>query len=229
MENKTLVSVIIPVFNCENYLEEAIESVLAQTYQTFEIIVVDDGSTDESAEVVKRFGPPVRYYYQPNAGTGAARNRGVSLAQGGFLAFLDADDVWLKKKLELQISAFVTNPDSEIVFGHVKQFYSPDLSIRLRKKIRCTPELVPGYLPSTMLIKRKAFDRVGLFGNRWLVGEDMSWILHAKEQKLRMIMLPELLYLRRLHENNKGITHRQFNRQRVQIIKASLDRRRRGA
>ena len=77
-----------------------------------------------------------------------------------------------------------------------------------------------------MLIKREAFSRVGKFESKWQVGEDMSWILRAKEQALRTILLPELLYMRRLHENNKGITLRQFNQQRVQILKASLDRRR---
>ncbi len=96
-----LVSVIIPVYNYDRYLGEAIESALGQTYQHLEVIVVDDGSTDQSGEVARSFaGRGVRYCHQVHAGIGPARNRGVELAQGEFLAFLDADDRWPLEKLE---------------------------------------------------------------------------------------------------------------------------------
>src|SRR5687768_16816995 len=102
----TSISAILPVFNGGLYLAEAIESVLAQTYQPAEVIVIDDGSTDITGEIVKRFGDVVQYSTQPNSGAGAARNRGVQLAHGEFLAFLDADDLWLKNKLTDQMQAF---------------------------------------------------------------------------------------------------------------------------
>src|SRR5436305_1029668 len=92
--NQPMISVIIPVYNGERYLGEAIESVLAQSYHWLEIILVDDGSTDGSATVAKQFSPAVQVVRQPNLGAGAARNRGIALAQGEFLAFLDADDLW---------------------------------------------------------------------------------------------------------------------------------------
>ena len=105
MQDKPLVSAIIPVYNCERYLAEAIESVLAQTYRPIGIIVVDDGSTDGSADVAKSFtDPQVRYFYQPNSGQGAARNQGTNLARGSFFTFLDADDLWTDNKLELQLA-----------------------------------------------------------------------------------------------------------------------------
>jgi glycosyltransferase involved in cell wall biosynthesis len=226
MKSKPVISVIIPVYNGEKYLAEAIESVLAQTYRPIEVIVVDDGSTDGSADVAKDFVPLVQYCFQPNGGTGAARNRGIDLARGSFFAFLDADDILVKDKLTLQMAAFDANPDVDIVFGHVKQFYSPELNESMKNKIRCPAEPMPGSLPYTMLIKRGAFFRVGLFETHWQVGQDVSWVLRATEQRLNMIMLPDLVYMRRLHENNKGITKRQFITQRVQILKASLDRRR---
>src|SRR5436853_749734 len=105
MTMPSLVSVIIPVYNCEQYLAEAIQSVLAQTHPTIELIVVDDGSTDNSAAVAKSFAV-VRYVFQRQGGPGAARNRGISLARGSFLAFLDADDVWVAGKLTRQLAAF---------------------------------------------------------------------------------------------------------------------------
>jgi glycosyltransferase involved in cell wall biosynthesis len=227
MDISPLVSIIVPVYNGEKYLSEAIDSILSQTYHPTEIIIVDDGSTDGSAEIAQRFSSPVKYCYQTNAGTGAARNRGIELAQGSFFAFLDADDIWLQDKLKIQMAAFYDNPETEIVFGYVKQFYSPELDDGTRSKLRCTDEAMRGFLPCTMLIKREAFYKVGLFETNWRLGQDVSWIMRAREQGLRQVMLPHLVYMRRLHKNNKGITHRQFSRDRVRILKASLDRRRR--
>jgi len=105
MKQNPLISVIIPVYNGERYLAEAIESALAQTWEPVEIIIVDDGSTDGSADVASRFASSVKYDLQPHAGPGAARNRGARLARGDYLAFLDADDLWLKEKLKLQMAA----------------------------------------------------------------------------------------------------------------------------
>jgi glycosyltransferase involved in cell wall biosynthesis len=221
-----LISIIIPVYNGEKYLFEAIDSILAQTYYPVEIILIDDGSTDGSAEIAKRFSPAVKYCYQRNAGTGAARNRGLELAQGSFFAFLDADDVWLRDKLAIQMAVFYGNPETDVVFGYVKQFYSPELDEVTRSRLRCTDEAMPGFLPCTMLIKRKAFFQVGLFETDWRLGQDVSWIMRARERGLRAVMVPDVVYMRRLHKNNKGITHRQFSEDRVRIVKASLDRRR---
>src|SRR5687768_9695612 len=122
-----LVSVIVPVHQGERYLGEAVESVLAQTYAPIELIVVDDGSTDRSADIARGFGPVVRYVYQVNAGQSAARNHGVRLARGPLLAFLDDDDSWSPGKLALQVAALASDPCLEAVFGHVRQFVSPDL------------------------------------------------------------------------------------------------------
>lgn len=226
MAKKLLVSVIIPVYNCRQYLSEAIESALAQTIRPAEIIVVDDGSTDGSADVAKQFTPDVHYCFQPNSGTGAARNKGIDLARGDFFSFLDADDLWSSNKLAVQSAAFSTNPCIDAVFGHVQQFHSPELAESEKNNIHCPGGLMPGCLPYAMLIKRAAFFRVGLFETNWRVGQDVSWIMRAKELGLQMLMLPDLVYSRRLHKKNKGITHRQFMIDRVRILKASLDRRR---
>lgn len=179
-----LVSVIMPVHNGEKYLSEAIESILAQDYRPIEVILIDDGSTDGTSEIARSFSPMVKYWYQANAGTGAARNRGVELAQGSFFAFLDADDLWLPDKLTIQMAAFSDNSETEAVFGHVKQFYSPELDDVAKNKLRCPDETMPRFLPCTILIKREAFFRVGLFETHWLLGQDMSWILRAREQGL---------------------------------------------
>lgn len=223
---KPLISVILPVFNGEKYLAEAIESVRNQSYRPLEFIIVDDGSTDDTAKVAASFGSSLRYNYQQNAGTGAARNNGVEAATGDFFAFVDADDLWTENKLTVQMNTFSDNPEIEAVFGHVKQFLSPDLDEESKKRLFCPAEIMPGELPSTMLIKRESFFRVGLFEENWQVGQDVSWILRARELGIRTMMLPDLIYMRRLHKNNKGITHRKFINDRVKILKAHLDSKR---
>lgn len=220
-DQSCLVSVIIPVFNGESFVADAIQSVLAQTYEPVEIIVIDDGSTDGSAAVIKQF-PAVQYIFQPKAGISVARNRGVEQAQGAFFAFLDADDVWGEEKLTLQTAAFSNNPNLDIVFGHVKQFrgkFVPGMRVT-------NSDLMAGHIPSTMLIKREAFFRVGLFETNWKMGEFASWYLRSLEQGLEKFMLPDLVAWRRLHDTNNGIQQRESIIDYVHLLKASLDRRR---
>ena len=226
MDNKNLISVIIPVYNCERYLAEAIESVLGQTYRPVEVIIIDDGSTDRTAEVALRYEPQITYFFQPNAGSSAARNQGVRMSNGSYLAFHDADDIWVINKLALQMQVFHDDPQVDAVFGHVKQFYSPDLDEETRKRIICQENLMPGYLSTTMLIKREAFLRVGFFQTQWEIGEEMNWIIRAREVGLNMVLLPDLLFYRRLHAKNKGLLLKDKQHQRLHILKAALDRRR---
>lgn len=220
-----LVSVIIPTFNRESYLKEAIFSVLNQTLLPSEIIVVDDGSTDNTAEIVKQF-PSVRYYCQAKCGAAAARNQGVELAQGNFLAFLDSDDLWDKDKLAWQLSAFEANPDLDAVFGHIQQFHSPELDEIARRKIKIPVEVMPGYHVGTMMIRREAFLRVGFFDTELRVGEFIAWYIRAADMGLKTIMLPEVVMHRRLHDTNLGISQRVARTDFARILKASLDRKR---
>src|SRR5215831_7065603 len=157
------VSVIIPVYNCEKYVADAIQSVLNQTYQNLEIIVVDDGSTDHSAQVVRSFQPTVQYFHQPNQGMGAARNYGISLAKGDYFSFLDADDLWTPNKIRMQISVLAQAPELDLISGHVQQFYSPDLPEDLRADIHCPSQPIPAHVVPAMLIRRESFFRVGMF------------------------------------------------------------------
>jgi glycosyltransferase involved in cell wall biosynthesis len=226
MNTQPLVSIIIPVYNCEKYLKASIESVLAQNYQHREIIVIDDGSTDNSAEVAKSFGSLLSYYTQENSGTAVARNHGIKLAKGDFLAFLDADDLWLENKLELQISALINQPSLDGVFGQVQNFFSPDLSEDLKKRLYCSDELMAGYIPSALLIKQDSFSQVGLFSTQWKLAEFADWMIRAKEVNLKLLNLPNLVVKRRIHSNNKGIDKRQHKIEYAQILKLFLDRQR---
>jgi glycosyltransferase involved in cell wall biosynthesis len=224
--NPPLVSVIIPVYNCDRYLAEAIESVLAQTYRSIEIIVIDDGSTDNSATVAASFGSLVRYYFHQNSGLGASRNRGIELANGEFCAFVDSDDLWTEDKLSLQMAAFDANPQLDIVFGLVQQFISPELDENIQSLIHCPSAPMAGLSCLSMLIKRATFYQVGLFETGWKLGEFIDWYAKAIEQDLVSYTLPKLVAKRRLHDANMGISDRHHRGDYVRIIKAALDRRR---
>jgi glycosyltransferase involved in cell wall biosynthesis len=221
-----LVSVIVAVYNGEMHLAETIESVISQSYPRMEIIIIDDGSIDGSGKVAQGFVPFVRYYYQPNGGIAAGWNRGVELAAGDFIAFNGADDLWTTNKIQSQMDVFKRDPMLDMVFGHVKQFHSPELTDEEKKRIWCPDELMPGVSAGTMLIKRESFFRVGLFDTKWLRGIFNDWYLRATELGLRTHMMPDLLMWRRLHRENHGIVNRDKSLDYVRMIKASLDRRR---
>jgi glycosyltransferase involved in cell wall biosynthesis len=228
IENEPLVSVIIPVYNCEQYLAEAIDSVLAQTYHSIEIIVIDDGSTDGSSGVARRFAS-VQYCFQQQGGIGAARNLGIESAHGSFLAFLDADDRWVENKLELQMKVLDQIPELDFVLGQARQLHSAEWGKGIREKSCPKDQLMPGYVAGTMLIRRDSFQRVGRFKTDCQVGEFMDWCLRARESDLIMKMLPELVLWRRLHQTNQGILQRKARTDYASVLKASLDRRRAAA
>jgi glycosyltransferase involved in cell wall biosynthesis len=222
------VSVLIPAFNAERYLGEAIESALGQTRAPFELIVLDDGSSDRTAEVARTFGDGIRYERQENEGIGGARNRCMELARGEYLAFLDADDRWERDKLALQLEAMCSSIRPDIVFGRVRHFVSPELPAEERARIACPPEAAPGYLPSAMLASRDVFERVGRFATDLHVGEFIDWMARARGRGLRELMLDETVLRRRLHDANQGVRHRDRRGDFAHVLKASLDRRRAG-
>lgn len=220
------VSAIIPVFQGERYLEEAIRSVLDQTRPPDEIIAVDDGSTDGSAGIAASFLPDVRLVYQQNAGTSSARNRGVRESTGECLAFLDQDDLWEGEKLQTQLAAFEDHPEAGAIFGHVQQFVSPELEKSVRERFACPEEPQEGYAPSTMLIRREAFLEVGYFDERWQQAEWIEWLLRLRESGCPILMLDAVVSRRRIHPGNKGVVRRADTSEYLYALKESVDRRR---
>jgi glycosyltransferase involved in cell wall biosynthesis len=227
---RPLISVMIGVYNAAPYLGEAIDSVFAQSYRPLELIVVDDGSDDGSAEVAQSYGDALVYAYQENAGNGAARNHAVRLAAGELFAFLDADDRFVPDKLDRQWAALEADSALDMVFGHVREFVSPELTDDQRSAIRApAPGPAPWTAPNLMLIKRDSFLRVGPFSEAVKVGVTVDWYARATEEALRSTMLPDVLLERRLHLTNNGLRERESRAQYLHVLKAALDRRRGGA
>jgi glycosyltransferase involved in cell wall biosynthesis len=224
-----LVSVMIGVYNGAPYLGEAIDSVLAQTHEPVELIVVDDGSTDDSAAIAESYGARLRCIRQERGGMAAARNSAVEAASGEFFAFLDADDRFPPDKLERQLEIFEQDPELDVVYGHVTEFLSPDLDEQARALLRAPNQDMPWPTPNLMLVRREAFFRVGLFSTGLRVGIGVDWHARSCEIGLNSSVPPIVVLERRLHAENNGIRERQFKPQYLQVLKASLDRRRMGA
>ena len=224
-----LISCIVPVFNGERYLKEALDSIRAQTYWPLEIIVADDGSTDGTAAVVAGYGEQVRYLSQPKAGPAAARNLGRGAARGEFVAFLDADDLWHPEKLARQMARFQARPELDLCVTYVQNFWTPELNEEARR-YKHHPRLaqaLPGYITPALLARRALFDSVGQFNTALQHAEDTEWFLRAAEQGAVMELLPDILVYRRLHQTNMSRLGASAGQELLlRVVKASLDRRR---
>jgi len=208
-------------------LEAALASIRAQTVQVDEIVVVDDGSPEPVVLAEHEGGPPVRLVrLAENSGIGAARNAGIAAATGTYLSFLDSDDLWVENKIALQLKTLDENPQVELVYGRVSQFFDEETTEDFRTRFAFKSEILDARLSSAALMSRAAFESVGDYATS-IAGVDVDWQLRAAEVKLPHIMLSDIVFLRRVHEGNSGLVNRDdANRSRVLALKRSLDRRR---
>jgi len=220
------VSVIVPVYNGEKYLKEALDSILGQSTRPFEVLVIDDGSTDSTAEIVRQYGERIHYIRRNNGGAAVARNDGIKNAGGDYLAFLDADDYWDRKKLTLQLREIKKPGAANMIFGMNAQFYSSETGEDFRQRYQCPSHPTKGAHPGTLLMKREDFLKVGLFSTKYKAGEFIEWYQRAKEAGLTSAFLPEVLMYRRIHPLNHGIVQKQQTEDYARIVKDMLLRRR---
>lgn len=229
--SKPTVSCIIPVYNGQQYIRETIESVLQQTVPVDDIIVVDDGSTDDTAAIVRSFGASVRLVQQGNAGPAAARNNGIREARSEFLTFQDADDLWEPHKNERQLSAFAADPALMICVGHVENFASPDVPADQHlPEFAARAKPMAGYTTPGMMARREVFDVVGPFNETLKHTDAGEWFRRARARGVRELLLPDVVVQRRLHVNNRSRVFADESRAEfLQMLKSGLDSRRGGA
>lgn len=221
-----LVSVVIPAHNSRRYIAAALDSILEQKHRPLEIVVVDDGSTDSTARMVSGYAPEVRLIEQERGGHPAARNAGIREAKGEFLGFLDHDDLWCSQKLELQMAAFERNPTLDLVFGHIQNFFTPEMTLAERERVAVPLRPLPGLLQGAMLARRESFDRVGFFSEERGMGDFLDWYGRAMLARMKVEVLPETVVYRRIHANNYQRTYKDQRREYLRAVKDLLDRRR---
>lgn len=209
--NYPLVSVIIPAYNAELYIKEALESVLGQTYQEFEIIVIDDGSTDNQKEIISTLmekDDRIKYFYQENSGVSIARNHGILLSKGDYLAFLDADDVWYPNNLELKVEKFesgkfglvhssanIIDERSNITGQSIIGKEGSLLEDMLMWKETC----IPG--PSSVLVKKEVIEEIGDFDTNLSTAADQDFFFRVAS-KYSIGRVEGITWNYRLHESN---------------------------
>ena len=222
------VSAIIAAYNAEAYIAEAIESVLGQTVPPFELIVVDDGSTDGTRGVVGRFGDRIIALSQANSGQAAAVNKGVAMARGELIGFCDADDLWTAHKLSMQLALLARDGDIEAAFGKVQQFVSPDVPEAQRARLQPAVEIMPGELKQCMLVRRAALDRIGPFDESLPATFFIAWLGRAKQNGLKIAHVDEIVVRRRLHLGNGGRTNTEAqNHQTLMALRQAIKAQRR--
>ncbi len=201
------VSVVIAAYNAEAYIADAIESVLGQTIPPGEVIVIDDGSSDGTRNILRRFGDRIIVLTQDNSGQAIAVNKALAIAQGELIGFCDADDLWTPHKLELQLGLLDHQGDVEAVFGKVEQFVSPDVPEGQRARLEPAVAIMPGELKQCMLIRRGALDRAGPFDQSLPATFFIAWLGRAKQNGLKSAHVDDIVVRRRLHLGNGGRTN----------------------
>jgi glycosyltransferase involved in cell wall biosynthesis len=194
-----LVTVIVPVYNGERYLRESLESTCAQAFELYEVIVVDDGSTDGTAEIARSF--PVRYLRQENQGQGAAKNAGLELARGRFVAFQDHDDVMPPTKLGVQSSYLLEHPETGCVTGRNEWIFESGEPPPWLTRDPIYGEL-GGIQPCTAMIRIEDLRRVGSFDVTYRWWHYQNLFVRLREHGVRIEVLPDVVLIKRIHDKN---------------------------
>ena len=227
-----LVSVIIPTYNCSKYVTEAINSVLEQTYNNYEIIVIDDGSTDDTEGILSLYMDKIRYVKKGNGGPASARNLGIKESKGEYVAFLDADDLWDSSKLEKQIALFDENLDLGLVHTALSQFIAslenmaPSFTNSVENNNDFKDLFWHNFIgTSTVLVRKECFEKLGTFneGSEYFSVEDYDmWLRIAQEYKIGYVA--DVLTFYRQHPDgiSKNID-RSYNNERA-VIEAAINR-----
>jgi len=221
-----LVSVVLPVKDGESYLEEALRSILDQSYRRIELIVVDGNSTDRSREIALSV-EGVRCIQQTGTGLSDAWNQGIEASEGELTAFQDSDDRWLPGKLEAQVEVLKQRPDLAGVIGHVRFFIASDSQGPPGMRPDVLSGDHPAPMPGTLLVRREVFDEVGLFDPGYVLAPDIDWFARVKDAGLELGTIPRLLLDKRFHEDNLSHSDPELYRaEMVRVFRASAARQR---
>jgi glycosyltransferase involved in cell wall biosynthesis len=196
------VTVVMTAYNAERFIAEALRSAIDQTAPPAAIVVVDDGSTDGTAEIAASIDPGIAVHRQPHQGIGAGRNAGLAAVETDLVALLDADDVWLPQKLERQLAALAEQPAREAIFCLVDEFADPDDPPPPRGRAPRTAQAAA--LSSNALLRRDVSQRIGAFGLA-PIGDWIDWWARARVLGIEEHIVPEVLLRRRIHGGNNSL------------------------
>jgi len=221
---RPLVSVIIPVLDGERFVKDAVANVLSQNYPALELIIVDDGSTDRTAEIISQLPCDIRYFRQDNGGPAAARNRGIRDASGELIAFLDVDDLWPENSLSLLVDELSRDPEIDVVHGYAQLLGSnPENSTY---EYLGNPKEAFRYYIGAGVYRKSVFATVGLFDAALLFGEDTDWFTRARESGARIKRIEDVTLFVRRHGQNMTQGKNLVELNTLLLFKKALDRKR---
>ena len=222
--DQSTVSVILPLYNGERFIRASSASVLGQTFSDFELLIIDDGSTDNSLAHVPD-DPRIRVFRRRNRGVAATRNFGLERACGEFIAFIDQDDCWHPDKLQLQLQAFAHDPD----LGYVLTMMQNRLQGDTQKPVWLKEEQVEkeqiGLLPSSLLARREVFSVIGDFDQSLTNASDLDWFIRADQAGIKRTILKTVLVVRGIHEANASHAKKLSKRETFMILKRQIEAR----
>lgn len=213
------VSVVIPVFNGERFIAETIESVLNQGHNNLEVIAVNDGSTDNSLDVLKSFGSRIAVLSQENKGQAVARNAGLYAAKGSIIGLLDADDLWPEGRLQLCLSYLTDESPYDFVRGHVRYFRGKGEAVEDHLEPIILEPLI-----GACLYRASVFEKIGYFDEELRQGEDFDWNIRLRESECREKRLEEVTLLYRRHDTNLTNDETFVKQGQVNAFRKKLER-----
>lgn len=203
MQNMPTVSALMPAYNAEEFIGEAIESVLAQGYEDLEIVVVDDGSTDKTADIAEKY-PKVRCIRKEHSGISDTRNRTLKEASGEYVTFIDADDLWVEGKLKKQLDFLEQHPEYDCVCSKMRNFTRiPQDEITYEQQDLLEYKVLN--LLGMYCIRKSAVDALGLFDATLPYDEDTEWLFRMKVMGMKIGNIDEVHLLRRIHSKNVSV------------------------
>jgi glycosyltransferase involved in cell wall biosynthesis len=222
------VSVILIVLNGQPLIAEALDSVFQSAIKPTEILVVDGGSTDRTVEIAQSF-PLVRVIHQTSAGRASATNEGIAQAQGEFIAFISHDDLWAPGKLDRQIAYMRRNPNVLYTVAMVQHVLTPGATIPPGFRGELLERPFPGVLPETLVARKRIFALLGGFDPQFPVAWDTDWFARARDARVEMALLPDVLLYKRIHAANTSLTEPRLNELLLRAMRRSVARKRAAA
>jgi glycosyltransferase involved in cell wall biosynthesis len=225
--NNPAVSIIMAVKDAGRYLRSALDSIAAQTFQNFEIIVVDGGSMDNSPQIVSSY-TKIRNIEQVGSGFAEAWNQGIAEAKAPLICFLDGDDVWVPEKLALQTALLRNSPDKSYVLGRVRFFADPNQPLPSGFKPSLLANSHVAYMPGSIMIRRTTIDCIGPFEEGWKIASDIVWFRKLREAGFHAGVINQVLLHKRVHDSNLSYSTAWhiYRRELFQLLKAGLDQSR---
>jgi GT2 family glycosyltransferase len=221
-EKSPVISVIIPTYNAAKFIRDAIQCVLDQDYPSVEIIVIDDGSTDNTGEIIQSIDADIRYYKQDNNGAASARNRGIKDASSHLIAFLDVDDLWPENNLRVLVDELMDDPELQVVHGHAQLMMMDDETGKF-EYVGNPEESFPYYIGAG-LYRRSVFQDVGLFDEELAFAEDTDWFERAKHLGIPVKRIDQVTLFVRRHGNNMTSGKADHELHPLRMVKKTLDR-----